>query len=78
MQQTPNPFAQDPDEVPPLFVHSDLRSKAKLINIVPKAMPNYFSFSNSLSKRVRKLSIINESSLSKIFASFKLAKITET
>ncbi len=24
-QQTPNPLAQDPDEVPPLLVHSDLK-----------------------------------------------------
>jgi hypothetical protein len=24
VQQTPNPLAQEPDEVPPLFVHSEL------------------------------------------------------
>ncbi len=27
MQQTPNPLAQEPDEVPPLAVHSDLKYK---------------------------------------------------
>jgi hypothetical protein len=26
-QQTPNPLAQEPDEVPPLAVHSDLKNK---------------------------------------------------
>jgi hypothetical protein len=26
VQQTPNPLAQDPDEVPPLFVHSELQT----------------------------------------------------
>jgi hypothetical protein len=25
VQQTPNPEAQEPDEVPPLLVHSDLK-----------------------------------------------------
>ena len=27
VQQTPNPLAQEPAEVPPLFVHSDLKCK---------------------------------------------------
>jgi hypothetical protein len=27
VQQTPNPLAQDPEEVPPLLVHSDLANK---------------------------------------------------
>ena len=26
MQQTPNPLAQDPDEVPPLFLQSELQT----------------------------------------------------
>jgi hypothetical protein len=57
-----------------LTFNPDLESKRLRNN---KAMQNYFFSVISLWKVVRKLSKINESSLSKIFASFKLAKITE-
>jgi len=30
VQQTPNPLAQDPDEVPPLFVHSELQNRVEI------------------------------------------------
>ncbi len=57
------------------FVPSFVLSRFVITPLQSKAMRNYFFFSNSLSKQVQKLLKINELSLSKIFASYKLAKI---
>ena len=37
VQQTPKPFAHDPEEVPPLFVHSDLQIVKKIFFYVDSA-----------------------------------------